>query len=120
MPIIGKVTAGEPILAVENVEDYFPIPVQYTHNSDVFMLRVRGESMVNAGILEDDLILVRCPSSAENNDIVVALLGYSVTVKTFFREDGYIRLQPQNDFMDPILVRDCEILGKVIGLYREY
>ena len=120
VPIIGKVTAGEPILAVENIEDYFPIPVQYTHNSEVFMLRVRGESMINAGILEDDLILVRRQSTAENSDIVVALLGDSVTVKTFFREDGYIRLQPQNDFMDPILVRDCEILGKVIGLYREY
>ncbi len=118
VPILGKVTAGEPILAVENIEDYFPIPVEYTHNSDVFMLRVRGESMINAGILDGDLILVRAQHSAENNDIVVALLGDSVTVKRFFRENDYIRLQPENDFMDPILVRNCEILGKVIGLFR--
>ncbi len=118
VPILGKVTAGEPILAVENIEDYFPIPVEYTHNSDVFMLRVRGESMINAGILDGDLILVRSQHSAENNDIVVALLGDSVTVKRFFRENDYIRLQPENDFMDPILVRNCEILGKVIGLFR--
>lgn len=118
VPILGKVTAGEPILAVENIEDYFPLPVQYTHNSDVFMLHVHGESMINAGIYDGDLILVRSQHTANNEDIVVALLGDSVTVKRFFREDGFIRLQPENDYMDPILVRDCEILGKVIGLYR--
>lgn len=118
VPIVGKVTAGEPILAVENIEEYFPLPVQYTHNSDVFMLHVQGESMINAGILDGDLILVRKQQTANNEDIVVALLGDSVTVKRFYREDGYIRLQPENDFMDPILVRDCEILGKVIALFR--
>ena len=118
VPILGKVTAGEPILAVENIEDYFPIPVEYTHNSDVFMLKVRGESMINAGILDGDLILVRAQHTAENKDIVVALLGDSVTVKRFYKENDYIRLQPENDFMDPILVRGCEILGKVIGLFR--
>jgi repressor LexA len=120
VPILGKVTAGEPILAVENIEDYFAIPVEYAHNSDVFMLRVQGESMINAGIFSGDLILVRQQNTAINGDIVVALLGDSVTVKTFYREKGYIRLQPQNDHMDPILVVDCMILGKVIGLYRQY
>ena len=120
VPILGRVTAGEPILAVENIEDYFPIPVDYTHNSDVFMLRVQGESMINIGIYNGDLILVRQQKSAHNGDIVVALLGDSVTVKTFYKEDGYIRLQPQNDHMDPILVKDCAILGRVIGLYRQF
>ena len=118
VPILGKVTAGEPILAVENIEDYFPIPVEYTHNSDVFMLRVHGESMINAGILDGDLILVRAQPTAVNEDIVVALLGDSVTVKRFFKEKDYVRLQPENDFMEPILVHNCEILGKVIGLFR--
>lgn len=120
VPILGKVTAGEPILAVENIEDYFPLPVEYAHNSDVFMLHVQGESMINAGILNGDLILVRQQNSAINGDIVVALLGDSVTVKTFYREKDFIRLQPQNDHMEPILVKDCIILGKVIGLYRQY
>ena len=118
VPILGRVTAGEPILAVENIEDYFPLPVAYTHNSDVFMLHVHGESMINAGILDGDLILVRAQHTAVNEDIVVALLGDSVTVKRFFREKDYVRLQPENDFMEPILVHNCEILGKVIGLFR--
>lgn len=118
VPIIGKVRAGEPILAVENIEDYFPLPVDATRNSDCFMLRVQGESMINAGIFEGDLILVRSQKTANNRDIVVALLGDSVTVKTFYKEKDYIRLQPENDYMDPILIKDCTILGKVIGLYR--
>ncbi len=118
IPIIGRVRAGEPILAVENIEDYFPIPVDYTHNSECFMLRVQGESMVNVGIYEDDLILIRRQNTASNRDKVVALLGDSVTVKTFYKEKDYIRLQPENDYMDPILVKDCLILGKVIGLFR--
>ena len=118
VPILGRARAGEPILAVENIEDYFPIPVELTHNSECFMLRVQGESMVNAGIFEGDLILVRSQNSADNHDKVVALLGDSVTVKTFYREKDFIRLQPENDFMDPILVKDCTILGKVIGLFR--
>ena len=118
IPIIGKVRAGEPILAVENIEDYFPIPVDYTHNSECFMLRVQGESMVNVGIYENDLILIRRQNTASNRDKVVAQLGDSVTVKTFYKEKDYIRLQPENDYMDPILVKDCMILGKVIGLFR--
>lgn len=118
VPIIGRVRAGEPILAVENIQDYFPLPVDATHNSECFMLRVQGESMINAGILEGDLILVRVQRTAVNRDIVVALLGDSVTVKTFYREKDFIRLQPENDYMDPILIKDCTILGKVIGLYR--
>ena len=118
IPIIGKVRAGEPILAVENIEDYFPIPVDFTHNSECFMLRVQGESMINAGIYEDDLILIRRQNTASNRDKVVALLGDSVTVKTFYKEKDYIRLQPENDYMEPILVKDCIILGKVIGLFR--
>lgn len=118
VPILGRVRAGEPILAVENIMDYFPLPVDATHNSECFMLRVQGESMINAGILEDDLILVRVQRTAVNHDIVVALLGDSVTVKTFYREKDFIRLQPENDYMDPILIKDCTILGKVIGLYR--
>ena len=120
VPIVGKVAAGAPILAQENIEDYFPLPVDYAHNSDVFMLHVQGESMINAGILNGDLILVRQQNTANNGDIVVALLGDSVTVKTFYREPDFIRLQPQNDHMDPILIKDCIILGKVIGLYRQY
>lgn len=119
VPIIGRVRAGEPILAVENIEDYFPIPVTLTHNSECFMLRVQGESMVNAGIYEGDLILIRRQNTAANRDKVVALLGDSVTVKTFYKEDKFVRLQPENDYMDPILVKDCTILGKVIGLFRK-
>ncbi len=118
VPILGRVRAGEPILAVENIEDYFPIPVDFTHNSECFMLRVQGESMINVGIYENDLILIRKQNTAVNHDKVVALLGDSVTVKTFYKEKDYIRLQPENDHMDPILVKDCTILGKVIGLFR--
>ena len=118
VPILGRVRAGQPILASENIEDYFPLPVDATHNSECFMLRVQGDSMINAGIFEGDLILVRSQRTANNRDIVVALLGDSVTVKTFYKERDYIRLQPENDYLDPILVRDCTILGKVIGLFR--
>ncbi len=118
VPIVGRVRAGQPILASENIESYFPLPVDATHNSECFMLRVQGDSMINAGIYEGDLILVRSQRTAENRDIVVALLGDSVTVKTFYKERDFIRLQPENDYLDPILVRDCQILGKVIGLFR--
>lgn len=118
IPIIGKVAAGSPILAVENIEDYFPIPVDYAPNSDAFMLRVKGESMINVGIFENDLILVQQQSTAKNGDIVVALVEDSATVKTFFKEANQIRLQPENDNMDPIFVTDASILGKVVGLYR--
>lgn len=118
VPIIGKVAAGSPILAQENVEDYFPIPVNYAPNSDVFMLRVKGESMVNIGIYDKDLVLVQQQSTARNGDVVVALIEDSATVKTYYKESNYIRLQPENDHMDPILVTEVSILGKVVGLYR--
>lgn len=120
VPIVGNITAGTPILAVENVEDTFPIPVDYVHNDSVFMLKVRGESMIEAGIYDKDLILVRQQSNAENGDIVVALIEEYATVKTFYREKDFIRLQPENASMTPILVRDVTILGKVIGLFRKF
>lgn len=120
VPIIGRIRAGEPILAVENILDYFPLPVEATRSSECFMLRVQGESMIKAGIFEGDLILVRVQRSAANRDIVVALLGDSVTVKTYYKEKDFVRLQPENDYMDPILLKDCQILGKVIGLYRTF
>ncbi len=120
VPILGKVTAGEPILAVENIEDYFPLPVEYVKNDSVFMLHVQGDSMIEAGIFHNDLILVRQQSTAENGDIVVALLEDSATVKRFFKEKNYFRLQPENPAMAPLLVRDVSILGKVIGLFRKF
>ena len=119
VPIVGKVTAGEPILAFENVEDSFPLPVEYTQNSEVFMLKVRGESMIEAGILDGDLVLVKKQSYASNRDIVVALIGNEATVKRFFKERNYIRLQPENSFMEPILLKDVDVIGKVIGLFRK-
>lgn len=119
VPVVGRVAAGEPILAVENVENYFPIPAEFMPNSQTFMLNVKGESMINAGILDGDQILVQQQSTAENGDIVVALIDDSATVKTFYKEDGYYRLQPENDTMEPIIVKDdLKILGKVIGLFR--
>ena len=119
VPVVGRVAAGEPILAVENVENYFPIPAEFMPNSQTFMLNVKGESMINAGILDGDQILVQQQSTAENGDIVVALIDDSATVKTFYKEDGYYRLQPENDTMEPIIEKDdLKILGKVIGVFR--
>lgn len=118
VPIVGTITAGQPILAVENLDGYFPIPTEYMPNEETFMLKVKGESMVNAGIFDGDKILVERQSTASNGDIVVALIEDSVTVKTFYKEDGYYRLQPENDTMDPIIVTELNILGKVIGLFR--
>jgi len=118
VPIVGKVTAGQPILAVENIEDTFPLPVEYLHNSDVFMLTVKGESMIEAGILDGDYVIVRQQHTANNGDMVVALIEDEATVKTFYKENDYIRLQPENSCMDPIIVRDVIILGKVIGVIR--
>ena len=119
VPVVGRVAAGEPILAVENVENYFPIPAEFMPNSQTFMLNVKGESMINAGILDGDQILVQQQSTATNGDIVVALIDDSATVKTFYKEDGYYRLQPENDTMEPIIVKDdLKILGKVIGVFR--
>ncbi len=119
IPIIGKITAGEPILAVENITDTFPIPIDFVGNSESFMLTVRGESMIEAGILDGDYILVKKTNSAENGQIVVALIEDEATVKTFYKEDGHIRLQPENSTMDPIIVPDCQILGKVAGVFRK-
>ena len=118
VPVVGRVAAGEPILAVENVENYFPIPAEFMPNSQTFMLNVKGESMVNAGILDGDQILVQQQSTAENGEIVVALIDDSATVKTFYKEDGHYRLQPQNSSMKPIIVDNVEIIGKVISLFR--
>ena len=121
VPIVGKITAGQPILAVENIEETFPVPVEYLQNSTVFMLKVRGDSMIEAGILDGDYILVKQQNTANNGDIVAALIGDEATVKTFYRENGHIRLQPENPSYEPIIVKDgLTILGKVIGLFRKY
>ena len=118
VPIIGRVAAGEPLLAQHNIENYFPIPSEMMANKQTFLLNVQGESMINAGILNGDYILVQQQQTADNGDKVVALIDDGATVKTFYREEGIIRLQPENDFMDPIIVKDCIILGKVIGVFR--
>ena len=119
VPLVGKITAGAPILAIENITDSFPIPIDFVGNSESFMLTVRGESMIEAGILDGDYILVRRQKSATNGEIVVALIEDEATVKTFYKERNHIRLQPENSIMDPIIVPDCEILGKVIGVFRK-
>lgn len=118
VPMVGRVAAGEPILAVENIESYFPIPTEYMPNAESFMLKVKGESMINAGIFDGDQILVEKCNTARNGDMVVALVDDSATVKTFYKENGHIRLQPENDTMVPIIVDDCEIMGKVFGVFR--
>lgn len=118
VPMLGRVAAGEPLLADDNINGYFPLPPEYVNNSQTFMLTVHGESMINAGIFDGDLILVEQTSVAHNGDIVVALIEDSATVKTFYKEKDYIRLQPENDSMNPIIVKDCLIMGHVIGLYR--
>ena len=119
VPVIGKITAGEPILAFENITDTFPIPIDFVGNSESFMLTVRGESMIEAGILSGDYILVKKQNTANNGEIVVALIGDEATVKTFYKEKDHIRLQPENSTMDPIIVPNCEILGKVAGVFRK-
>ncbi|MDD6148755.1 MAG: transcriptional repressor LexA [Lachnospiraceae bacterium] len=118
VPILGNVAAGEPILAIQNIDNYFPIPSEYMPNEQSFLLKVKGESMINAGIFDGDLILVKEQHVCNNGDMVVALVEDSATVKTFYKEDGHIRLQPENDTMDPIIVGDCQILGKVFGVFR--
>lgn len=118
VPILGRVAAGEPLLAQENIENYFPVPVEMMPNKQTFLLEVRGESMINAGILSGDYVLVQEEHTASNGDMVVALIDDGATVKTFYKEEGVIRLQPENDFMDPIIVRDVMILGRVIGVFR--
>lgn len=118
VPLVGNVAAGMPILATENIENYFPIPSEFMPNQNVFMLHVKGDSMINVGIFDGDNILVRQQNTASNGEIVVALVDDSATVKTFYKEDGYYRLQPENDHMDPILVDDVSILGIVFGVFR--
>ena len=119
VPVYGKVTAGMPITAVEHLERYFPIPMSYIGNKDIFMLKVSGDSMINAAILDGDYIIVEKQPTAYNGDIVVALInGGDATVKTFYKENGHYRLQPENNSMEPIIADDVAILGKVIGVYR--
>ncbi|MBQ3427367.1 MAG: transcriptional repressor LexA [Clostridia bacterium] len=121
VPVYGKITAGMPITAVEQLESYFPIPLSHAHNKDIFMLHVTGESMVNAAILDGDYIIVEKQNTARNGDIVVALVdGTDATVKTFYKEKGHYRLQPENDYMEPIISNNVEIMGKVVGVYRMF
>lgn len=118
VPIVGQVAAGEPILAEQNITNYFPIPVEFMPNNETFLLTVKGESMINAGILDGDMVLVESTSVVSNGDMTVALVDDSATVKTFYKEEGIYRLQPENDTMEPIIVSEVEILGKVIGVFR--
>ena len=122
VPLLGRVAAGEPLLATENIENYVPVLPEYLPNAPTFMLRVKGDSMINVGIFDRDLLIVEQTPSAKNGDIVVALVdeteGASATVKTFYKELNHIRLQPENDTMDPIIVPDCKILGRVVGVFR--
>ena len=118
VPIVGQVAAGEPILAQQNIENYFPIPVEFMPNMQTFLLKVKGERMINAGILDGDMVLVEETPAASNGDMVVAMVDDGATVKTFYKEEGIFRLQPENDFMDPIIVKEVTILGKVIGVFR--
>ena len=119
IPVLGRVAAGVPLLAVENREDIFPLPADFTGDGEFFILTVRGDSMIEAGMLEDDMVVVRRQPDADNGDIIVALLEDEATVKRFFRENGRIRLQPENSRLEPIYTRDIQILGKVIGLVRK-
>ncbi|MBO7333500.1 MAG: transcriptional repressor LexA [Lachnospiraceae bacterium] len=120
IPVVGQVAAGQPILAEQNIENYFPIPMEYVPHGEAFILKVKGDSMINIGIFSGDQVLVENTKDIKNGDIVVALIEDSATVKTFYKENGHIRLQPENDTMDPIIVDDCMILGKVFGVYRFY
>ena len=120
VPIIGKVAAGVPILAHENIEDYFPIPVDFLGNQESFMLIVKGDSMINAGILDGDYIIVQKQNTAKNGDFVVALINDEATVKTYYKEKDYFRLQPENPYLLPIIVKEVNILGKVIGVFRSF
>lgn len=120
VPILGDVAAGQPLLALDNINGYFPLSPEFVNNKQTFMLHVKGDSMINAGIFNGDLLVVEQTPVARNGEIVVALIEDSATVKTFYKEKDYIRLQPENDSMDPILVKDVTILGRVIGLYRRF
>ncbi|MBQ1689304.1 MAG: transcriptional repressor LexA [Lachnospiraceae bacterium] len=120
IPVVGTVTAGQPILATQNIESYFPLLSDDIPKGESFMLRVKGDSMINVGIYEGDQIIVKKQPTAENGEIIVALIDDSATVKTYYKENGYFRLQPENDTMDPIIVQDLVILGKVVGLFRKF
>jgi len=124
VPLVGDVAAGTDVLAQENVEEIFPLPTDFTGEGELFMLRVRGESMIDAGILDGDLVIVQRAQDARNGEIVVALAGDDesadeATVKTFYREQGRVRLQPENSSMEPIYARHVQILGRVVGVFRE-
>lgn len=118
IPILGRVTAGEPMLAVENIEDTYPVPIEMVEGHDVFILKIQGESMIEAGILDGDMVLVQKQEHANNSEIVVAMIDDEATVKRFYKEATRIRLQPENQYMEPIYSNHVQILGKVIGLYR--
>ena len=118
VPEVGTVAAGMPLLAEQNITDYIPIPAEMLPNAETFILRVRGESMINAGIFNNDRLIVERQNTAHNGEIVVALIDDGATVKRFYKEKGHVRLQPENDAMDPIIVSDCRVLGKVVGLFR--
>ncbi len=120
LPVVGRVAAGEPILAEENIDNYFPVPAEIVPSGESFVLKVKGDSMINVGIHSGDQIFVNSCTTASNGDMIVALVDDSATVKTFYKEKGHIRLQPENDDMDPIIVDDCQILGKVFGVFRLY
>ena len=120
LPIVGHVAAGTPILAEQNIEEYFPVPAEVVPSGESFILNVKGDSMINAGIFDGDRVFVNMCNTAENGEIVVAMIDDSATVKTFYKENGHIRLQPENDTMDPIIVDDCTIVGKVFGVFRLY
>lgn len=120
VPIVGTVAAGQPILAIENIDGYYPVPTDYLSNEDSFLLKIKGQSMINAGILNNDLVLIRQQNTADNGDIVIALIDDSATCKRYFREKDCVRLQPENDAYSPILVKDVNIIGKVIALFRRY
>lgn len=119
VPVVGSVTAGQPILAVENIEERFPLPAEYVENGDYFMLKVSGDSMIEAGIFDKDFVIVKQQSDASNGDVVIAMIDDSATVKTFYKEKSHIRLQPENSTLDPIIVDDVSILGIVKGVFRK-
>lgn len=120
VPVVGHVTAGEPILAEQNIEEYFPLPREMVHDDTVFLLRVRGDSMINAGIMDGDYVIVRQQPTAQNGEIVVAMIDDEATVKRFYKEKNRIRLQPENDFYEPIVTAHATVLGKVIGVFRRF
>ncbi|MEW6624723.1 MAG: transcriptional repressor LexA [Bacillota bacterium] len=119
IPIVGKITAGEPILATENIEDIFPLPLDFTGHGEFFILNVSGDSMIEAGINDGDFVIIRKQNHAQNGDIIAALLDEEATIKRFYKEKEWIRLQPENSSMDPIIIHEVSILGKVVGLFRK-